>query len=540
MNLRGEIYVVQRTASRNLLFMIVFCLAPLFSLAQVTQPHRFERKQKGSEDHPTIIPLAEEGLIIVQNKEKYNEGKRLWEVTILDTLLQEKKTLELNIENRYTLLGYEYAKGYFYLLFSAGDTGKSTLELFEFSTSGEQLGHFDVKPELDFKLTYFIKVGEKIVFGGYFSKEPVILILELKTNLLKVVPGFFQKDTELVDLRSNQNKTFNVVLIDRSTKAEKKLIFRTFDETGELLLEDIVPIDDKRSLQKGLSTTLEHEELVVMGTWGHKQDKQSTGFFILHIDPFNEQKIHYFYFAKLSHYLDRFKPNKAKHIKDKAEDEILAGNDPDFSEYVMPFKIEENKEGFLLLAEVYYPVSNMNQYSGPNGYGGIYGSPYYVNPYSPNYYYPGRMYNPYPFSNTNKSYTEIDMVQTVLLALDHKGNLLWDQSMKTDDVIDRLSLEQLSDFYYSPAQVTLLCKKKEGELRIKTTDLADDESKEVIEKIKLKDVNDEFRSEKEDIGGLNKWYNNSFYVWGYQTIRNFKNEDRLRDVFYINKVVVGK
>ena len=52
------------------------------------------------------------------------------------------------------------------------------------------------------------------------------------------------------------------------------------------------------------------------------------------------------------------------------------------------------------------------------------------------------------------------------------------------------------------------------------------------------DPADDIRSEKDYEGGVRQWYNNTFYVWGYQTIRNVTKDDRVRDVFYINKVVV--
>jgi len=524
-----------------LVLLFLLPVVPIISFCQISQPHRYEREHKGADDMPTIIPLSREGVAMVYSKEKYSEGKKLWNVVMLDTTLTEKKTLEVNIETRYHLVGYEYVPGYFYLLYSAGEISKSALVLYEFNTQGDELGRYEIKPELEFKLTHFIKAGEKMALGGYVSKEPVVLLFEMKSNLIKVLPGFFQKDMELVDLRSNQNKSFNVVLIDRSLKLEKKLVFRTFDENGELLLEDIVPMDDNRSLQTGISSTLEHEELVVMGTWGHKQDRQSTGFFILHVDPFHDQKIHYFYLTRLSHYLDRFKPARAKHVKEKSEDDIVADRDPDFSEYIMPFKIEETKDGFLMLAEVYTPVSNLSQYNTPYGYGpAMYGSPYYYNPYWPNYYAPGRMYNPYSPGTSNKAYSEINALQTVLISVDHKGEMLWDQAMKMEDVSNRASLEQMSDFYYGTNKVTILYRKKEGELRVRTTDIADDESKEVTEKIKLLEPQDEFRNEKDDIGGVVKWYDNSFFVWGFQTIRNVTKEERIRDVFYINKVVAPR
>jgi hypothetical protein len=80
--------------------------------------------------------------------------------------------------------------------------------------------------------------------------------------------------------------------------------------------------------------------------------------------------------------------------------------------------------------------------------------------------------------------------------------------------------------------------KKESELKIKSVVLPEDSVAEATEKIKTNDPVDDIRSEKDYEGGVKQWYNNTFYVWGYQTIRNVTKEDRVRDVFYINKVVV--
>ena len=36
--------------------------------------------------------------------------------------------------------------------------------------------------------------------------------------------------------------------------------------------------------------------------------------------------------------------------------------------------------------------------------------------------------------------------------------------------------------------------------------------------------------------GILHWVGNSFYMWGYQTVRNPNNEEKVREVFYLNKV----
>jgi hypothetical protein len=522
------------------LIALLLSSTTISSYGQVSQPHRYEKIQKRSDEFYTIIPLKDEGIALLQERDKYEGSKRIWSLILLDTALTEKRTTDFQVEARHNLVGHEYTKGHVYLLYRTGDTNKNNLELFDFDvSSGEQRGYYEIKPELDFKLTHFIKAGSNMVFGGYVSKDPVVLIYELATKLIKVVPGFFQKDNELVDLRANQNQTFNTVVIDRSTRTEKKLVFRTFNDLGEMLLEDVVDIDDSKSLQTSITSTLEGDELMVLGTYGARQSKQSLGFFALPVDPFNEQKIRYMDFSQLQHYLDGLKPARVKRIKESAEKAIAAGRNTEWADYVMPYKIEENKNGFLLLAEVYERSSSMSQYNNPYGspmYGG-YSSPYYYNPYMPYYYYPSRMYRPYNFGNNVKNTEEIRTTEAVLLSLDSKGNLLWDQSLKIKDA-KRSSLEQISDFHLSKGDVYFLFRDKENELKVKKIEIDNNEASDSTIQIKLSQPFDEYRSEREELG-IKKWYDNVFYAWGYQTIRNINNkDDRVRDVFYINKIVV--
>lgn len=508
-------------------------------IGQIQQTERFEIVQKNSDEYFTLISLKDEGLALLREKNEYNGNKKNWEIIILDTDLVEKRKFDIEINQRHVLLGYEIDKKRLYLLYRTGETTKNSLELIEINTAaGSEAGRFQIKPELDFKVTHFSKAGSSFIMGGYVTNEPAVLLYDAALNSIKVLPGFFQKDNELVDLRVNQNKTFNSVLIDRSLRSERKLVFKTFDETGNLLLEDVLPIEDDKSLQTSLSSTLEREELVLLGTWGEKQSKQSQGFFSLTVDPFKEQKIKYFHFGMMDHFLDHLNPKRAERIKETTQDAILAGRKPSFTSYVMPFKIAETPDGYLLLAEVYTPSSTMNPY-----YNNPYGNPYYANPY--NYYnpfwpgyYPGmRMYRPYPYGNQTRNADNVKFDQTVVVAFDAEGNMLWSQSITLDD-LKRSSLEQVSDFYKDDKNLIFLYK-KESELKIKTITMDDGVAKEITERIKLKDPIEEIRSEKEHEDGVRHWFKNAFYLWGYHTVRNVQNKDnRVRDVFYINKIEV--
>jgi len=529
-------------ALKILLFGPLFLLTTLpFLRAQVQQAERYEISQKNSDEYFTVISLEEEGLALIRNKDKYKNTKQLWEVIILDTDLKERSKFDIEINQRHVLLGYEIARNRLCVLYRAGETTKNSLELVEMSTAsgGGETARYEIDPELDFKVTHFNKVGPNIILGGYVTNEPAILLYQTADNSIKVIPGFFQKDNELVELRVNQNETFNAVLIDRSLRSERKLVYKTFDANGNLLLEDIVPIDEDKSLQNSISSSLVREELVLLGTWGEKQGKQSLGFFSLAVDPFAQQQINYYPFGNMQHFLDYLNPKRADKIKESTQEALGDGRKIPFSSYVMPFKIEETREGFLLLAEVYNPSNTSGPY-----YNNSYGPPYYSNPYyyyNPFWpgYYPGmRMYRPYMYSDQFRNSDNIKLYSTVVAAFNPSGKLLWDQSVTLDD-LKRPALEQVSDFYTDNENLYFLYK-KESELKIKTISLEEGTVEELTEKIKLKDPREEIRSEKELEDGLRHWVGNTFYFWGYHTVRNPDNkEDRIRDVFYINKIVVN-
>lgn len=515
--------------------LLAFALAPP-TTAQISQPRRYEKLQKNADEGFNIISLGYTGLALFRDVGKYRNSNKLWQLILLDTALQEKKNVELEIKDRNKFIGYEIASDRLFFLFRTGETTKNDFELIEITFAGNEAGRYQFKPDLDFKLTHFTKAGPNFIFGGYVNNEPAVVLFELSTNHIRVLPGFFQKDTELVDLRTNENQTFNTVLIDRGTKENRKLLFRTFDESGKLLLDDLVPIGSDIFLQTGITSTLQREDLAVLGTWGERNSKQSIGFYFMNVDPFSDQQLRYIDFGQLKHFVDYLSPKRAERIKESSAADLAAKRIPNFTSYVMPYRLKEHKDGFLLLAEVYTPVSTTSPY---------YSNPYYYNPYygggmaySP-FYYPGmgRMYRPYSFNNAARTMNETKTAQASVLSFDPQGQVLWDQSIKIEDV--RMGgVDQVSDFYIDDNKLVLLYK-KESEIKMKEISLLTDKTEEAISRIETGNPNDNIRTERDYEGGVRLWIDNVFYVWGYHTIRNTNSDDKVRDVFYINKVVVN-
>src|SRR5688500_4194402 len=75
--------------------------------SQVSQPYRYERLQKNADDYFHVISLQKEGIALFRERDKYRNNSKVWELILLDTALKEKKSTELEIKERYKLIGYE-------------------------------------------------------------------------------------------------------------------------------------------------------------------------------------------------------------------------------------------------------------------------------------------------------------------------------------------------------------------------------------------------------------------------------------------------
>ena len=140
------------------------------------------------------------------------------------------------------------------------------------------------------------------------------------------------------------------------------------------------------------------------------------------------------------------------------------------------------------------------------------------------------------YNSGARTTNEIRTNSTSVISFGSDGKINWDHSIKLDEM-KMPGLEQVSDYLMKNDQLYFLYK-KESDLKLKIVSLQDGQGLENSIKVKTNDPIDEIRSEKEFEGGVRQWLPDAFYTWGYQTVRNTTQEDRVRDVFYIIKVVV--
>lgn len=501
--------------------------------SQITQPSRFEEERKYSDHNYNLISLHKEGIALIHDNEKYEDGKKIWEVILLDSTLNKTWSGTLKLNSRLQFIGYEYIMGNLYLLFRNGELNSNDLHLIHHSLATHEMNTYEIKHQVDFRITHFSMAGSNAIFGGYIVREPAVFLYSITETKLKVVPGFFLNDTELLDLRINHNNTFNVLMTERGLKDQKKLIVRTYDESGTMLMDDIITVDRDINLIAGITSSLLKDEMIVIGTYGVGKSRQASGFFSVMVDPFSEQAIRYTDLTQFNHLLDYLGDKRATKLKQSGQQQRQNGKSPAFKSNIALVRVQEIPKGFLLLAEVYNSStsSSNSSYWNTNPYGNGY------TPYGPNSNYNNRFYNT-PYSTSPTQNTEVKMLESTVILFDENGLPGWDESFKFDN-IKYTALEQTSDFIESNKGI-VLAYKKESKIFSKNTIIHDATSKMDTTDIKLKNEADVIRNESEDDGGVRHWYNNYFYTWGYQSITNpsKKTEDPNRHVFYINKMGV--
>lgn len=529
---RAELFTSRIFRGSTMVAFLLLCSH--LASAQINQVARFEHEQKNSDPSWTVISMKQQGIALVRDKNKFLNSERIFEIHTLDTTLVETGYAEIGVQSRMNLIGYEHTPDYLYILLRSGDTDGAQVLLLEYHLPTRELNKFEIKYEFNLRLTHFTVLERRAIIAGYVSREPAVLIYDIQEAQLKVIPGFFTSDTELLDLRINANGTFNTLVTNRSARSARSLVLRTFDASGTQLMEDEIPVDQNKTILSGLTSSLVRDELLIAGTYTVGNAKSASGFFSVLADPFKEQPVHYYDFAQLNHFLDYMTAKRADKIKNMSQRFREKARDPEFRVNVSNVRLEERSAGFYLLAEAYSTVSAAN--TGPYPYYG-YGSSYY-SPYGGAYGYSpfaSRYYNsPYNFYNA-PVHNDFSMLSTSVLAFNPDGKLDWDHSLKADD--DRKPiLEQVADFWCDKNKI-VIASKSESDLIVKAR-FKNNESAGDTVKVLLKKPNEVVREETDGEGGVRHWYGNKFFVWGYQTVRDpeMKFEDRTRSVFYLIKV----
>ncbi|MEQ6118437.1 hypothetical protein [Reichenbachiella sp. MALMAid0571] len=482
----------------------------------IIQPNRIEFEIDNSDGHFQIIPAKENGLLVIKETKNRSRDGFEWNFNLVDSALNIQWIRQYAIPFGSSFLGYDFNGDGFYLLF-----GKSQYKLEEMRVMRLDLQRGDttsymVNTVFPMQLNTFEVIENTIIFGGTANFRPVVMLYDMIEQKPKVLPGFYNNNSDIIDVRTDdKTKTFTVILNEKTYKKKVTVSIKTFDSRGNLLQTKALDADYEKSLIDGVSTTFSNGSQYVAGTYARRKSDYSRGLYLAKLRNGEQELIKYHNYGDLNNFFSYMKVKREKRIKSRIEKRKGQGKRVKFNYRLLVHDIIQRGDEFILIGEAYYP-----KYSN-NSSGGYYTA-------SSNYDYRNLWINP--------NFIGYNYTHAVVVGFDRMGNILWDNSFEINDVLS-LSLQEFVKVSVEEDRIVLLYI-YENVLRAKIIEENEIVEGKSFDPIALKFKSDEIKDLSKNMEGMDNWFDGKFYAYGVQQIKNLKDKDvKLnRKVFYINKI----
>lgn len=497
--------------------VILFCLIITPHLyGQVAQSSRLEFELE-DRDQP-FIPVGNDnlGLSIFRMARPSLEsvGAKFVEVIKIDTSLNVVWSNFYQVDKDYQLQAYDYRDEYLYLLFQKSPVLTKGLFLLTVDMIDGDTLHHHIPSAIPMDMPDIKALKDAVLVFGKYNYKDAILHYDLFSGQIKALPGFYKNNSELMHINADEViNTFDILTTEKYRQRQTTLNIATFDMDGNQIgAVQLIPENDL-SLIQGRIINNYGQEKIVAGTFAHKRSIFSRGIFMATINEEGESDIKYYNFADLENFFGYLKPRRERRTKERIARRKEQGKDTRFNYRLLVHEIIPHGDNFILLGEAFYPKYN-NMATDPyfGGMGTFRGQ-------NPTYYFEGYRYT-----------------HAVLVAFDENGKLAWDNSFEINDVTS-FNLQQFVHAVPVGNRQALLYL---FENKIHSKLIQNDQVVEgkTISDIQLVYEEDQLRSSESDISGLLRWYDQYFFAFGVQRIKNLSdsNVKLNRRIFYINKV----
>lgn len=473
------------------------------------QPNRIEFDMEYNTSYQVISGEESGMMVVVETDDGTKEGYN-WHFHLLDTLLNMQWTKIFPVPYDSYMLGYEYHGGKYYLLFNASRYHNEDLILLEIDSKTTEIIKMEISTVFPVQLSEFEVIGRNILLAGYTNYRPVLLQYNLDEKRPKVVPGFYDNHSDILDLIIDDDAgMFTVIQSERMHNRRYTIRAKTFTAEADLIQTNTISPGEKKNLIDGTSTQFYGGFQYMAGTYSKKASQYSRGLYLAKFVNGRQQVIRYHDYSDLSNFFGYMNVRRQERIRDRIERKRMKGKKANFSYRLLVHDIIQRGDEYMMIAEAYYPrYSNYNNVSG--GYSG--------------------------FTRFNPGFMGYNYTHAIVVAFDRNGNILWDNSFEINDV-ETYDLQEFVAVNTYEDKIVLMYL-EENTIRSKV--IKGDEILEgkTFSPVKLAYENDEVKNRNPEMEGLREWYDNTMYAYGEQRIRNENSTGGQlnRRIFYINKL----
>lgn len=501
----------------NKVLLLILLTTGLSGYAQIEQTQRFESPIGGEFQSYSVAPLDTSGVLIYR-RYSGSEGDQL-ELVRLDTAFREVWKGYLPIARDLLLLSVKIHLGKIYLFLRSASVKPNFTAIAINATTGGYIVH-DIKNLIAFNPSEYVVTPYSLLIGGYFNYRPLLLHYSLQSKKSRVLPGFLDEPAEINQIYQTNDGNVDVIVSARKSR-RRSLWIRTFDKEGDLVKTVVLEPGENKSLIFGRAAKINNDTLVIAGVYGRNAE-YSRGIFVADVNAFGEYVVHYYNFGDLKNFFHYMKPRREQRIKERIERRKVKGKKIKFNYRVLVHQLVPYQDHFVMLGEAFLPRYVYRRSNSAIFFPG-YNSPYAYAPSS-------RYFTPY---RNDMVLDGFDYTHAVVLGIDKKGKLGWDNSFRLSD-IRSFQLEQFVRIVPQKDHIMLLYMNN-NEIRTKEVRGSEVTDGNVPHTFQVAAGGGE--SKALGLARLEYWYKHTLLIYGTQVVKKPADENS-QLVFFINKVEV--
>lgn len=482
----------------RLLFLVLLGLLPFVTSAQLVQGKRIELElNSGMDEDHQLYSLGEEGVLLFHSKEDFYRRKMTMDFVKYDSTLVQSWRSSFVAEEEFALTKTFQNQHFLYILFKKKEKTDIGVLRIDLQTGDKIYIEGNLLTNMD--IEHFTILQSKAFIGGKYNDRPVVVMFSFFDKTSKVLPELHANHLLIneMDISVEDEVLFVMLKNDRNCQ----YIVKTYSYEGKNL--STLNLGDKQKTPiSGRILNMDNGAPMLLGNYAEGCSPLSIGIYLQRLD--GDSKTQYIDFSDLDNFFSFLNRKKEEKIKAKIRLKKEKGKEVKLRNRLLLHNIVPTPEGWIMVAEIFYPEHK----SSSNG----------------------------TFSNWrnyrigNDVYNNFRYTQAIICGFDHRGKLLWDNSVSLKDIQSSELNPKVQINHQGDFQILAY----PDDDQIKTVIVRKDEKVKDLESFDLKTSLETERITNTDDTNLIAWYGHSFLVYGYQTIRrdNLTN----REVFTINKL----
>ena len=514
-------YSFKNVKLTHLIFILIICPFNNYMFSQdseklIIQNERIEFEFKFLDRNYWAIKNKKRILVI----NDFETGDKLiWKFKLLDLKLNLLSENEINLDRSYRIKDHFSIEDNIFILYKKDYSNDKEYKIIIINSSDNSIKEYQIHTPFSIKVTQIKYISGNIILSGKSNQNRSIVVLyDTISNQLKILSGFYKLNQEILNIKiGDSNNYFSIIYVASNSNNVSELVKKNYTVEGNEIASLGIK-SNNYSFIDGKFYNINNNQHIVIGTYGRKNSRYTRGLFFSKIENDQQTFIKFYDYSKMENFFYYLKDKKEKKIKKKIVKKDNLKKNMKLSYNLIIDDVNENDSLFLISGESYFEEYNER---------GFYPTITFYNAYSGNY---DKALDP-NFSGYNHTHS-------IIAAFNIDGELIWDNSIDITDIISfeekkyvKISIndntKDIAMIYFHKGVISL---KIINERRNLT-----DKKSYPLNPLKKNDII--LESEKL-MEGLEHWYDNYYFTYGIQKIRNIKDNDikLKRRVFYINKI----